>query len=140
MHPSIGKNIVPNMPLTPQLISSINMLHQEQQLHGIGYTNKEKDLKLLPRVSEGNGNFVNISSKETTPKMAQKPSQRRNLPDSDVPINTVAPSTSAPINTRVMTVQPPLTIDFNDHNGYFTTSSTSESQGDQGQYMIYKLL
>ena len=28
IHPSIGKNIIPEMPLTPQLISSINIFFQ----------------------------------------------------------------------------------------------------------------
>ena len=128
------------MPLTPQLISSINMLHQEQQLHGIVNTNKEKDSKLLLSTSKENDYFENNSCKETTPTNLQKPSESSSEQHSDIPITTVVPCTSESINTQAMTVQPPLTIDFNDINGYFTTSRASESHGNQEQYMIYKLL
>ena len=141
IHPLISQNIRPNIPLTPQVISSINLLHQQQQVQctaadtNIGKSKKNSKLSLTVKAKRTSE--INVS-KDASEKVSGKP-------ESTLPMHVGTPNISSDVpsssTTTMMTVQSPLTIDFNDLNGYFTTSSTSENQPNQeGDYMIYKLI
>ena len=119
MHPSISKNIKPNVPLTPQVISSINILHQEQEVQVTANTNTGKSSKVLPLpISKG--------SSETSTKRVNVASHTEK--STNASLTTQGPNSHSVATSNILTVQPPLTLDFNDLNGYFTTSSASVNQ------------
>ena len=128
MHPSIGQNIKPNIPLTPQLISSINTLHLEQ------HNNGENDVKNVNRELTEPLIITNDTKQDINPGLDTK-YPRSVIPQKNTEnfeLSQTMPSASH--HKNIMRVQPPSTIDFNDANGYFTTSGsniTSERQPEE---------
>ena len=128
------------MPLTPQVISSINLLHQQQQEQCVADKNpvKSKTHSKSSRPVKAKQTLEINMSKDSSENALGKPSKCTTLP---LDGQTLPISSDVPSSTTMMTVQPPLTIDFNDLNGYFTTTSASANQPNQeGDYMIYKLI
>ena len=113
----ISQHIKPNMPLTPQVIASVNLLHQ-QQVQGASNINTGKVMmgKTLLCAPKAKLKFK-VNSSMDGGAIELRNCSKYTLPvDDGVQVTTsdVPPST-------LMTVQPPLTINFNDLNGYFTT-------------------
>ena len=142
MHPAIGQHIKSNIPLTPQLISSINTLHLEQHKHGEDNSHSANKESTKSEFTEPPATISSKYNKKDTitgldtkcPGSVIPPKNTENLC-----LSQTVPSASH--HKNIMTVQPPSTIDFNDANGYFTTSGSNiTSEGQPEQYMIYKLV
>ena len=143
IHPLISQHIKPNAPLTPQVISSINLLHK-QQTENDGIT-KQTDINTRKPTTSILG-----KPRQTIETNIQRDIVLKGIANSSKTITPVVGNQNLATNlgnaigsaSTVMTVEPPLTIDFNDLKGYFTTSSFTASDKQPEQEVdcqIYKL-